>query len=185
MWLISKLRQLALVLRPGVVTLRYPFEPAVAPEGFRGRPVWDHHKCLGCGACSDHCSARCILVSDPCQELRVMLYDGARCTYCGRCAEICPEQAITMSGDFEMASGDREDLTTRLELFMLTCQRCGRCYEMENDHVLDRLDLKGYRYDHLEARAMIRKTSPQWSADLVRESKTYSRPTGLPQPGDR
>ncbi len=90
-----------------------------------------------------------------------------------------------MSGDFEMASGDREDLTTRLELFMLTCQRCGRCYEMENDNVLDRLDLKGYRYDHLEARAMIRKTSPQWSADLVRESKTYSRPTGRPQPGDR
>lgn len=112
-----------------------------------------------------------------------MLYDGSRCTYCGRCADVCPEGAITMSADFETASDHREDLTTRLELFMLTCQRCGRCYEMENRNVLDRLDLAGYRYDNLEARAMIRKTSAQWSEDLLRDSENYSRPTGSDGPG--
>lgn len=112
-----------------------------------------------------------------------MLYDGSRCTYCGRCADVCPEDAIQMSGDFELASDDREDLTTRLELFMLTCQRCGRCYEMEKSNALDRLDLKGFRYDNLEARAMIRKTSAQWSEEQLHDSENYSRPTGTGGPG--
>jgi hydrogenase-4 component H len=176
-WLTSKLKQIALVLKPGVVTLPYPADPAPAPKNFRGAPVWDHHKCLGCGGCSDHCVARCILVSDPCQELRVMLYDGSRCTYCGRCADVCPEKAITMSPSFELACDHRADVTTRLELFMLTCQRCGRCYDLETANVLDRLALKGFRYDNLEARAMVKRTSPQWSADLTRASERHARPT--------
>jgi hydrogenase-4 component H len=176
-WLTSKLKQVLMVLRPGVVTLNYPFEPTPTPKDFRGAPVWDHHKCLGCGGCSDHCVARCILVRDLCQELRVMLYDGSRCTYCGRCADVCPEKAITMSPAFELACDHREDVTTRLELFMLTCQRCGRCYDMENHNALDRLGLKGFRYDNLETRAMIKKTSPQLSATLTRDSEDYTRPT--------
>jgi hydrogenase-4 component H len=179
-WITSKLKQLALVSKPGVVTLRYPLEPAVAPKNFRGAPVWDHHKCLGCGGCSDHCVSRCILVSDPCQELRVMFYDGSRCTYCGRCADVCPEKAITMSESFELATDDGEDITTRLELFMLTCQRCGRCYELERTNALDRLHMRGFRYDNLQARAMVKKTSPQWSAAVRDECERYERPTSLP-----
>jgi hydrogenase-4 component H len=176
-WLTSKLKQLAVVLKPGVVTLNYPTEPAAAPQNFRGQPVWDHHKCLGCGGCSDHCVARCILVRDPCQELRVMFYDGSRCTYCGRCADVCPEKAITMSPAYELACAEREDITTRLELFMLTCQRCGRCYELETKNAIDRLGMTGFRYDNLDLRAMVKKTSEQWSADLIEASDRYARPT--------
>ncbi len=108
-----------------------------------------------------------------------MLYDGSRCTYCGRCADVCPEHAITMSQDFELACAEREDVTTRLELFMLTCQRCGRCYDLETTNALDRLGLKGYRYDNLEARAMIRRTSSQWSAELTRAAGDYARPESI------
>ncbi|MCK7477345.1 MAG: 4Fe-4S binding protein [Candidatus Moduliflexus flocculans] len=43
-----------------------------APENFRGAPIWDHHKCVGCAGCADHCPARTILVRDVCQEIRVM-----------------------------------------------------------------------------------------------------------------
>ncbi len=177
MWLMSKIKQVLMVLKPGVVTLKYPFEPRPAPENFRGMPHWDHHKCVGCGACSNHCSARCILVRDICQEIRVMLYDASRCTYCGRCAEVCPEDAITMTTRFELATEDREDITERLELFMLTCQRCGRCYGMENSNVLERMDLQGYRYDSLETRAMIRKTTYTFDEDLLKETEVYKRPT--------
>ncbi len=168
-----------MVLKPGVVTLNYPFEPRPAPENFRGAPTWDHHKCVGCGACSNHCSARCILVRDVCQELRVMLYDGSRCTYCGRCAEICPEDAITMTAEYEIATENRDDITERMELFMLTCQRCGRCYDMENSNVIERLDLRGYRYDSLETRALIRKTSEQFDQDILKETENYQRPTKI------
>jgi len=168
-----------MVLKPGVVTLKYPFEPHPAPETFRGAPHWDHHKCVGCGACSNHCSSRCILVRDMCQELRVMLYDGSRCTYCGRCADVCPEKAITISTSFEYATGDKNDITERVELFMLTCQRCGRCYDMEHTNAIDRLDLRGYRYDNLEARALIRKTSDQFDQKLFDETEKFSRPTKI------
>ena len=165
-----------MVLKPGVVTLPYPFAASPVPRDFRGAPVWDHHKCVGCGGCSDHCVARCILTRDVCQELRIMLYDGSRCTYCGRCADVCPEKAITMSPAFELACDHKEDITTRLELFMLTCQRCGRCYEMETKNVIDRISLKGFRYDNLEQRAVIRKTSEQFAAKLLEETEHYQRP---------
>jgi len=176
-WLTSKLKQVLFVLKAGVVTRNYPYEPMPVPENYRGAPQWDHHKCIGCGACSDHCVARCILVRDLCQELRVMHYEGARCTYCGRCADVCPEKAITMSKNFELASSDKEDLTTRLELFMLTCQRCGRCYNMENKNAIDRLTLLGYRYDNLNTRAMIRKTTDMLDQKVMDETERLDRPT--------
>lgn len=179
MWLTSKIKQIAMALRPGVVTLRYPFEPHPVPENFRGAPHWDHHKCVGCGACANHCSSRCILVRDLCQEIRVMLYDGSRCTYCGRCAEVCPEDAITMTDRFELATGQKEDITETLELFMLTCQRCGRCFDMENTNMLDRLDLRGYRYDSLETRSFIRKTTDQFDKEIFDKTVKYERPDKL------
>lgn len=179
MWLTSKIKQVIMVLKPGVVTLGYPFEASVVPEGFRGLPLWDHRKCVGCGGCSNHCPARTILVRDVCQELRIMLYDSSRCTYCGRCAEVCPEEAIKMSDRFENATNDKADNTQRMELFMLTCQRCGRCYDMETTNAIDKLDLNGYRYDNLEARALIRKTTDQFDIEFLKETEKYKRPSKL------
>jgi len=182
MWLVSKIRQALMVLRAGVVTLDYPAVQPPVPEGFRGAPKWDHHKCVGCGGCADHCVARCILVRDVCQEVRVMLYDGSRCTYCGRCADVCPESAIEMTGEYRLATGDKEDVTTRLELFMLTCQRCGRCYTMETTNALDRLGLAGYRVDSLETRSVIRRATETFRPEALRETERYERPTSLLPP---
>lgn len=147
MWLTSKIKQVLLVLKPGTVTLPYPFQPHPVPEGYRGQPYWDHHKCIGCGGCAAHCPARTIMIRDLCQDLRVMVYDGGRCTYCGRCADVCPEKAITMSHEFENATNRIGDLQQTLELFMSTCQRCGRCFKEPSP--LEQLKLKGYRFDDL------------------------------------
>lgn len=176
MWLLSKIKQVLMVLKPGVVTLGYPFVKSVVPAGFRGVPVFDHHKCIGCGGCSDHCSSRCILMSDVCQEVRVLLYDGSRCTYCGRCAEVCPEKAITMSPEFEIATEKNYDNTTKIELFMLTCQRCGRCFEQEKTNALEKMSLKGFRYDNLEQKVMVRKTTERFNPQML-VSDDYKRPT--------
>ena len=75
-----------------------------APGAFRGRPVFDAEKCIGCAGCANNCPAREILIEDLCQEVRIIKYLGRRCTYCGRCAEVCPEKAITMSREFETAT---------------------------------------------------------------------------------
>lgn len=176
MWLTSKIKQILLVLKPGVVTLKYPFEPRPVEKDFRGQPAWDHHKCVGCGGCAAHCPARTIMIRDLCQELRVMVYDGARCTYCGRCADVCPEDAITMTEQYELATDDRDDITVRMELFMLTCRRCGRCYNMETTNMIDKMGLKGFRYDQLEMRAVIPKATERFEAGALEESDRYKRP---------
>ncbi|HPB83525.1 MAG TPA: 4Fe-4S binding protein, partial [Spirochaetota bacterium] len=62
MWLLSKIKQVLMVIKPGVVTLQYPFVPRPAPANFRGIPYWDHQKCVGCGGCAGHCPARTIMI---------------------------------------------------------------------------------------------------------------------------
>lgn len=176
MWLASKIKQVIMALKPGVVTLPYPFKPSPVPRDFRGQPHWDHHRCVGCGGCADHCPARTILVRDICQELRIMLYDGSRCTYCGRCAELCPEKAIALSEEFELATNSKEDITTSMELFMATCSRCGRCFEHEHSSAINRMSLKGYRYDNLELRAVIPRRSEVLDTTMLDSTVTYRRP---------
>jgi len=144
----TKIHEAMIGLRAGRVTLPYPATPAPAPTGFRGRPMFDAARCIGCAGCANNCPARAILVSDPCQEIRVLLYLGRRCAYCGRCAEVCPEHAIKLGPDYEMATNQANDLDQRLELFMSTCQRCGRCFKDSNP--LDALQFAGYREDDLD-----------------------------------
>jgi hydrogenase-4 component H len=145
---VSKLKEAIVCLRAGRVTMPYPARPREVPPSFRGRPIFDAAKCIGCAGCANNCPAREILVYDPCQEIRILKYLGRRCTYCGRCAEVCPEKAITMSAEYENATDAIADMGQRLELFMSTCQRCGRCFKEPS--ALEQLKLKGYRFDDPE-----------------------------------
>ncbi len=147
MSMISKFKEAMVGLKAGRVTLPYPAQPRPVAENFRGRPIFDAAKCIGCAGCANNCPAREILVLDVCQEIRVMQYLGRRCTYCGRCVDVCPEKAITMSQEYETATNKIGDLEQRLELFMSTCQRCGRCFKESSP--LEKLKLKGYRFDDL------------------------------------
>jgi hydrogenase-4 component H len=147
MSLLSKLKETVLCLNAGRVTLPYPASATPVPESFRGRPIFDYAKCIGCAGCANNCPAREILVFDVCQEIRIVKYLGLRCTYCGRCADVCPEKAITMSKEFETATNDIHDLEQVLEINMGTCQRCGRCFKEPGP--LEALKLKGYRLDDL------------------------------------
>ena len=147
MSMISKLKEAMVGLNAGCVTLDYPAQPRTVADNFRGRPVFDARKCIGCAGCANNCPAREILVFDVCQEIRILKYLGRRCTYCGRCADVCPEKAVTMSREYETATGNIGDLRQRLDLFMSTCQRCGRCFK--DTSPLEQLKLTGYRFDDL------------------------------------
>ena len=148
MSILSKLKEVIICLKAGKVTRPYPAQPAEVPERFRGRPIFNAAKCIGCAGCANNCPAREILVVDLCQEIRILKYLGRRCTYCGRCADVCPEKAVTMSKEFETATNQIADLQQTLELFMSTCQRCGRCFKEPSP--LEQLKQKGYRFDDLK-----------------------------------
>ena len=148
MSVLSKLKEAVICLRAGRVTLPYPAQTRPVPEKFRGRPIFDAAKCVGCAGCANNCPAREILVVDVCQEIRILQYLGRRCTYCGRCADVCPEKAITMSKEFENGTNSIGDIRQELRIFMGTCQRCGRCFQEPG--YLEQLMMKGYRRDDLE-----------------------------------
>ncbi len=160
---LSKLKETLVCLQAGRVTLPYPAQPKPVPANFRGRPIFDAAKCIGCAGCANNCPAREILVCDVCQELRILQYLGRRCTYCGRCADVCPEKAITMSQEFETATNRIGDLQQRLDLFMSTCQRCGRCFKEAS--ALDQLKLKGYRFDDIQNERWILRSQTYLTAE--------------------
>jgi hydrogenase-4 component H len=165
MSLFSKLDETVICLRAGHVTLPYPAEQQPLPERFRGRPVFDGAKCIGCAGCANNCTSRAILVFDPCQELRILQYVGRRCTYCGRCADVCPEKAISISQQYENSTGSIGDLEQRLELFMSTCQRCGRCFEAPS--AIEQLKMKGYRFDDLASERWVFRSRAYLESERV------------------
>ena len=100
------LRILLNALRTGVVTTRYPAEPSVPPERFRGAPLLRPGSGLPppavcpAGALSEHLDA----------GRRHVALDLARCVFCGRCAEHPWASAVAMGRDFELAARTRSDL---------------------------------------------------------------------------
>jgi Ni,Fe-hydrogenase III small subunit len=93
-------------LRTGVVTMRYPAEPSVPPDRFRGAPVLRPGSRLPppavcpSGALSERVDG----------SGRHVALDLARCVFCGRCAKDPWEGAVTMGRDFELAARSRDDL---------------------------------------------------------------------------
>jgi len=98
------LRQL--LRRPA--TLKYPYEKPHLPEGFRGRPIWNMEKCIGCGLCSGICTSGAIEMIGKGLNAEINHYVD-RCMFCAQCVETCPQKAIKMSKEYELAEFDRSN----------------------------------------------------------------------------
>ncbi len=91
------------------VTRQYPIEKANVPRGFRGRPVWDMKKCIGCLLCQSTCPSGAIEIVGRGLTCEIK-YFLDRCIFCAQCSEICPVKAIAMSEEFELAGFDRSKM---------------------------------------------------------------------------
>jgi formate hydrogenlyase subunit 6/NADH:ubiquinone oxidoreductase subunit I len=91
-------------------TVPYPFQRLELPAGFRGKPVVETEKCIGCKMCERDCPAEaCVMVEVGPKAFRPSFYYD-RCTFCGQCEESCTRGAIIMTAEFELAGTDRAGL---------------------------------------------------------------------------
>jgi Ni,Fe-hydrogenase III small subunit/ferredoxin len=89
-------------------TTKYPAEPAVLPELFRGYPRLDQALCPdGCTACSDVCPTGAI------SSQNGLELDLGRCLFCPECTRTCPTGAVAFERDEKLAASERKDLQVR------------------------------------------------------------------------
>lgn len=108
------------------VTMRYPEEKWVVPEGYRGAPylVKDQEgrtKCVACQLCEFVCPPKAIRITPPGPELnpagnnvekipQEFEIDMLRCIFCGYCQEVCPEEAIFLMKDYSLTGLTRQEM---------------------------------------------------------------------------
>ena len=127
-----KLRELkeavTAVLSPRFTT-RFPAEPCVVPERYRGKPEFDLDKCVGCGACVNVCPTQALSQADdpegdPPVRRITLRYDT--CIFCGNCSENCTtESGIKLSDKWDLAGLDRKSMTETQEYELQLCEKCG------------------------------------------------------------
>lgn len=99
-------------LRTGVVTIRYPEEPARIPERFRGVPRHRTGAPFGALAPEGLCPTGAIS-GGPADGRHAI--DLARCIACGRCAEGEGGAAIEMRPELELAARSRASLVAEVQ----------------------------------------------------------------------
>ena len=108
------------------VTMQYPEERWVVPEGYRGAPylVKDQEgrtKCVSCQLCEFVCPPKAIRITPPGPtgvpgagnvekapaEFEINML---RCIFCGFCQEVCPEEAIFLMQDYSLTGTGRDGM---------------------------------------------------------------------------
>jgi len=111
-------------------TTRFPAEPCVVPESYRGKPEFDDDTCIGCGACVNVCpTGACLsmvddLNADPPVRKITLNYDT--CIFCGNCSNYCTtEDGVNLSNQWDLAGLDRGAMSETHEYELQLCEKCG------------------------------------------------------------
>ena len=113
------------------ITMQYPEERWVVPDGYRGAPylVRDQEgrtKCVSCQLCEFVCPPKAIRITPPGPEPdpatgnvekrpRAFEINMLRCIFCGFCQEVCPEEAIFLMRDYSLNGQSRGEMIYNLE----------------------------------------------------------------------
>ncbi len=108
------------------ITMQYPEEKWVVPEGYRGAPylVKDQDartKCVSCQLCEFVCPPKAIRITPPGPEglpesgsvekgPKEFEINMLRCIFCGFCQEVCPEEAIFLMKDYSLTGTSRKEM---------------------------------------------------------------------------
>jgi formate hydrogenlyase subunit 6/NADH:ubiquinone oxidoreductase subunit I len=128
-----KLRELKEAIRAlikGPYTSKFPKEPHIPFERFRGRPYFHEESCVGCAACAQVCPTRAIEIEDVLaggKPRRVLTVHWDICIFCGQCQGNClTGKGIVLSQEFDLATTEkRQDLKQTIEKDFVLCDCCG------------------------------------------------------------
>ena len=113
------------------LTMQYPEQKWVVPEGYRGAPYLVKNqdgriKCVACQLCEFVCPPKAIRVIPPGpsgspevgnveKAPKEFEIDMLRCIFCGYCQEVCPEEAIHVGVHYENSEYSRDRFVYDLE----------------------------------------------------------------------
>ena len=110
-------------------TTRFPAEPCVVPEKYRGKPEFDLDTCIGCGACVNVCPTNALTQVDETegdQPVRKITHRYDACIFCGNCRDNCTtETGIKLSNEWDLAGLDRESMAETHEFELQLYEKCG------------------------------------------------------------
>ena len=121
------LKQAITALIKGPYTTRFPKQPHVPFQRFRGRPEFHEEDCIGCGACVEVCPSGALSLRDV-GDKRILEVRWDICIFCGQCQANClTEKGIMLSHEFDFATTEkRQDLKQEIDKKLVTCQGCGQ-----------------------------------------------------------
>lgn len=110
-------------------TTRFPAEPCIVPERYRGKPEFDLDTCIGCGACVNVCPTEALTQIDDTDAdppVRKITHRYDTCIFCGNCSENCTtETGIKLSQQWDLAGLDRAAMAETHEYELQKCDKCG------------------------------------------------------------
>jgi formate hydrogenlyase subunit 6/NADH:ubiquinone oxidoreductase subunit I len=120
------LKEAVKALINGPYTSKYPAEPHIPAERFRGKPHFYEDDCIGCTACAQVCPSRAIDVFDSIEEhKRTLVHHSDHCIFCGQCEVNCPTlKGIMLSHDFDLACFDRKACEENISHELVICGEC-------------------------------------------------------------
>jgi formate hydrogenlyase subunit 6/NADH:ubiquinone oxidoreductase subunit I len=124
---IREVREAVISLFTPAYTSKFPAEPHIPFENFRGKPVVDDKNCVGCETCANVCPPQAITFSDDRERgKRIIKRDYGKCIFCGQCELHCITQKGVKLSDkiYDLAVFERDKVIEYQEKDLLICENC-------------------------------------------------------------